>query len=232
MKAIQSFKLRSPRASTADAPRTPPAGGFRARLGSPRAAEAGGGAAPASESSERRKYAMPRPVRGLSPRRSKSPSRSKSPLPAPTKSAAKPKPKRRKSYGSDDDLLSESEEEEEEEDLSWAQHSNPAEIKTLQRLKKQLVRKLNALKMPDNPLDKLIEELGGAESVAELTGRKGRLVRDEEGRTVYQKRNANEVDSDTGRMVAMERINLAEKKAFMDGQKMIGMPLATRSPPL
>ena len=148
-------------------------------------------------------------------------SRSKSPLPAPTKSAAKPKPKRRKSYGSDDDLLSESEEE--EEDLSWAQHSNPAEIKMLQRLKKQLVRKLNALKMPDNPLDKLIEELGGAESVAELTGRKGRLVRDEEGRTVYQKRNANEVDSDTGRMVAMERINLAEKKAFMDGRKLVAI---------
>jgi len=148
-------------------------------------------------------------------------SRSKSPLPAPTKSAAKPKPKRRMSYGSDDDLLSESEEE--EEDLSWAQHSNPAEIKMLQRLKKQLVRKLNALKMPDNPLDKLIEELGGAESVAELTGRKGRLVRDEEGRTVYQKRNANEVDSDTGRMVAMERINLAEKKAFMDGRKLVAI---------
>ena len=125
------------------------------------------------------------------------------------------------SYGSDDDLLSESEEE--EEDLSWAQHSNPAEIKMLQRLKKQLVRKLNALKMPDNPLDKLIEELGGAESVAELTGRKGRLVRDEEGRTVYQKRNANEVDSDTGRMVAMERINLAEKKAFMDGRKLVAI---------
>tara|TARA_B110000858_G_scaffold8484_1_gene9064 strand:+ start:870 stop:4238 length:3369 start_codon:yes stop_codon:yes gene_type:complete len=107
-------------------------------------------------------------------------------------------------------------------DLSWAQHTNEAEIKMLQRLKKQLIRKLDALTMPENPLDQLIDELGGADAVSELTGRKGRLLRDEDGVKTYQKRNAGMVDSD-GRMVAMERINLAEKKAFMDGRKLVAI---------
>lgn len=71
----------------------------------------------------------------------------------------------------------------------------------LQRLKKQLLRKLHRLQIPDNPLDKLIHELGGTEHVAELTGRKGRLVRDETGKTVYSKRNVGEFDANTGRQV-------------------------------
>jgi len=75
------------------------------------------------------------------------------------------------------------------------------QIKQLQRLKKQLFRKLHQLQMPDNPLDKIIHELGGPDHVAELTGRKGRLVRNVHGKTVYAKRNDGEFDADTGRQV-------------------------------
>jgi hypothetical protein len=57
--------------------------------------------------------------------------------------------------------------------------------------------------MPDNPLDKIINELGGPDHVAELTGRKGRLVRNEHGKTVYAKRNDGEFDADTGRQVGL-----------------------------
>ena len=74
-------------------------------------------------------------------------------------------------------------------DLSMYQHKDVQQIKQLQRLKRTLLKKLHKLKMPENPLDDLITRLGGPSEVAEMTGRKGRLVRDDYGRTVYAKRN-------------------------------------------
>lgn len=51
------------------------------------------------------------------------------------------------------------------------------------------------LGLPNNPLDVLIDELGGPEKVAEMTGRKGRLVRSKSSRTVtYEARNASGVE--------------------------------------
>lgn len=44
-----------------------------------------------------------------------------------------------------------------------------------------------------------------------MTGRKGRLVRDASGATVYAKRNDGLVDPD-GHKVMKERVNLAERK--------------------
>ena len=45
-----------------------------------------------------------------------------------------------------------------------------------------------AMELPVNPLDQLIELMGGASMVAEMTGRKGQLIREDEGNVVYQKR--------------------------------------------
>ena len=47
---------------------------------------------------------------------------------------------------------------------------------------------VRAMEMPANPLDQLTELMGGASMVAEMTGRKGQLIREDEGNVVYQKR--------------------------------------------
>ncbi len=66
--------------------------------------------------------------------------------------------------------------------------------------------------LPANTLDQLIDELGGPENVAEMTGRKGRVVQDQSyGDVRYESRS--EAD------IPLETLNLAEKDRFMQGQK-------------
>ena len=113
-------------------------------------------------------------------------------------------------------------ESDEERDLSVYQHHDTQQIRQLQRLKRTLLKKLQALKLPENPLDLLIAELGGTEHVAEMTGRKGRLVRDADGRTVYAKRNEGLRDQND-RHVTQDKINLAEKENFMRGSKLVAI---------
>ena len=89
-------------------------------------------------------------------------------------------------------------------------------MRQLQQLKRQLLSKLRKLVLPDNPLDAIIHRLGGPEKVAEMTGRKGRLVRDAVGETVYRKRSVS-----LG--VAMEKVNLEERAAFQEGRKYVAI---------
>lgn len=70
--------------------------------------------------------------------------------------------------------------------------------------------------LPANSLDQLIDELGGPTYVAEMTGRKGRIVTLENGEVTYQMRNA---DSE----LAVEYMNLEEKEKFMNGEKLVAV---------
>lgn len=51
------------------------------------------------------------------------------------------------------------------------------------RRKEELREEINNLELPKNPLDDIIDKLGGASCVAEMTGRRGRFVRKADGAT-------------------------------------------------
>ncbi len=80
-------------------------------------------------------------------------------------------------------------------------------------MKEDLLRKLDLLSphLPTNTLDELIDGLGGPRKVAEMTGRRGRVVSAPDGSIQYQLRSEGDV--------SIELLNIAEKQRFMDGQK-------------
>ncbi|XP_020285283.1 protein strawberry notch isoform X5 [Pseudomyrmex gracilis] len=84
-------------------------------------------------------------------------------------------------------------------------------------MKEELLSQIEDLgeRLPPNTLDQLIDELGGPENVAEMTGRKGRVVQTEDGAIQYESRS--EVD------VPLETLNLTEKQRFMDGEKTVAI---------
>ncbi|KAK2394699.1 protein FORGETTER [Trifolium repens] len=79
-----------------------------------------------------------------------------------------------------------------------------------------ILERIHALDLPNNPLDDIIDQLGGHDIVAEITGRKGRLVRDPSGMgVVYESRNTKDVTA--------EMVNMNEKKLFMEGKKLVAI---------
>lgn len=80
------------------------------------------------------------------------------------------------------------------------------------QMKDELLSKIENLgeRLPANTLDQLIDELGGPENVAEMTGRKGRVVQTDDG-IQYESRSEQDVP--------LETLNITEKQRFMDGQK-------------
>ncbi|KAG9510530.1 Protein strawberry notch-like 1, partial [Fragariocoptes setiger] len=87
----------------------------------------------------------------------------------------------------------------------------------LEFMKNALVESIRKLgpKLPNNTLDELIEKLGGSARVAEMTGRKGRIVSATDGTVNYQCRNESDV--------SLEMLNIAEKNRFMDDEKQIAI---------
>ena len=86
-------------------------------------------------------------------------------------------------------------------------------VEAAEKRKEELVAAIRKLELPNNPLDDLIDQLGGPEAVAEMTGRKGLLVRSASGKGVqYQSRNTKDV--------SQEMVNMHEKQQFMDGAKL------------
>ncbi|KAI4333252.1 hypothetical protein L6164_018085 [Bauhinia variegata] len=82
--------------------------------------------------------------------------------------------------------------------------------------KTKILEIVRSLDLPNNPLDDIIDQLGGPEKVAEMTGRRGMLVRAANGKGVtYQARNTKDV--------TMEMVNMHEKQLFMDGKKSVAI---------
>ncbi|CAA6668669.1 unnamed protein product [Spirodela intermedia] len=82
--------------------------------------------------------------------------------------------------------------------------------------KLKILEIIRSLDLPNNPLDDIIDQLGGPENVAEITGRRGMLVRASGGKgVIYQARSTKEV--------SMEMVNMHEKQLFMDGKKLVAV---------
>ncbi|GLU08554.1 hypothetical protein SLE2022_254600 [Rubroshorea leprosula] len=82
--------------------------------------------------------------------------------------------------------------------------------------KSKILEIIRSLDLPNNPLDDIIDQLGGPDRVAEMTGRRGMLVRASSGKGVtYQARNTKDV--------TMEMVNMHEKQLFMDGKKLVAI---------
>lgn len=86
----------------------------------------------------------------------------------------------------------------------------------LSAMRDELLAMINDIgpSLPHNTLDDLIDQLGGPDRVAEMTGRKGRVVKDEDGLISYKQRN--EAD-------ALDCLNIAEKERFMKGDKLVAI---------
>uniref|UniRef100_A0AAX7UTI1 Protein strawberry notch homolog 1 n=1 Tax=Astatotilapia calliptera TaxID=8154 RepID=A0AAX7UTI1_ASTCA len=105
----------------------------------------------------------------------------------------------------------------EESDDDDGEDTRRDSVELAQKMKKELLEKLEDLAedLPPNTLDELIDDLGGPENVAEMTGRKGRVVSNDDGTITYESRS--ELD------VPVEILNLTEKQRFMDGEKNIAI---------
>ncbi|ESN99118.1 hypothetical protein HELRODRAFT_107165 [Helobdella robusta] len=116
--------------------------------------------------------------------------------------------------GSEDENSDEDDDEDYDKDNSVDNYAN---VEKVLKLKQQLLDKIELLGrvLPANALDDLIDKLGGTSHVAEMTGRKGRIVCLKDGTIRYERRS--EMD------VPLEIINLTEKQRFMDGEKDIAI---------
>ncbi|MBA2378190.1 MAG: strawberry notch family protein [Blastocatellia bacterium] len=93
-------------------------------------------------------------------------------------------------------------------------NGNPVESRAALQLRAELMDKLSVLEVPEHPLDQLVNYFS-VENVAEMTGRKKRLIRTASGTLEYRPRQLAGVPS--------KLINLHEKNAFQNGDKRIAI---------
>uniref|UniRef100_A0A8C7QJP6 Protein strawberry notch homolog 1 n=1 Tax=Oncorhynchus mykiss TaxID=8022 RepID=A0A8C7QJP6_ONCMY len=132
-------------------------------------------------------------------------------IPFPSEAAAEQKGKKRK--GTPGQLARKGQSLEVDDSCMTSQDA----VEDAQQMKRDLLDQLDKLAqdLPPNTLDELIDELGGPDNVAEMTGRKGRVVSNDDGSISYESRS--ELD------VPVEILNLTEKQRFMDGEKNIAI---------
>ncbi|XP_041086667.1 protein strawberry notch homolog 2-like isoform X1 [Polyodon spathula] len=102
------------------------------------------------------------------------------------------------------------------DDVIFVDHINCYAAK-LQEMKQDLLSKIAVLgqELPLNTLDALIDKLGGPDCVAEMTGRKGRVVRMSDGSVRYESR------AEQG--LSIDHVNIKEKERFMSGEKFVAI---------
>ena len=137
----------------------------------------------------------------------------------------------------DDDYEPAESEEEKVEDEDEARSHNPPRLE-LFRVEKcrethrivqlhdedasNLLDTLESLDLPSNPIDEIIDSLGGPDQVAEMTGRSGRLVNDKNtNKTSYVSRSIQQSKDTKG--VSLSEINIHEKKLFNEGKKLVAV---------
>jgi hypothetical protein len=92
---------------------------------------------------------------------------------------------------------------------------NPVQSQEALRMRAQLLEKLSDLVLPENPLDQIINYFG-PDQVAEISGRRKRLIRDRNtGIVTYVSR--------APKGIAMTRVNIWEEEQFQNGLKRIAI---------
>jgi hypothetical protein len=105
----------------------------------------------------------------------------------------------------------------------------PEPIPELVALRNQLLESIQILDLPPNPLDDIIDRLGGVENVAEMTGRTGRVLRNKSGKYKYVKRVGGSSKQNYGLSIPVsaeddnDRLNIVEKRSWMDGKKSVAI---------
>ncbi|CAN0020567.1 unnamed protein product [Pylaiella littoralis] len=96
-----------------------------------------------------------------------------------------------------------------------AEQAKSSELPACVEAKIKLLQLVKELRLLPSPLDALIDALGGAQEVAEMTGRRGRLVRSSRtgGRLKYELRAEHEEIS----------LNIRERELFMSGKKKVAI---------
>ncbi|KAF2362510.1 Strawberry notch helicase C domain [Trinorchestia longiramus] len=91
-----------------------------------------------------------------------------------------------------------------------------AAIDRARELRSNLLRQIKGLgkRLPPNTLDHLVDQLGGPEYVAEMTGRKKRLVQSESGNILCEARSEGEVN---------DLLNFNEKERFLNDEKKVAI---------
>ena len=89
----------------------------------------------------------------------------------------------------------------------------------------QLVEKVDSLELPPSPIDAILQEFG-PDQVAEVTGRKLMGVLDKDGNLSYINRTSRTAQNagrgnSSQKTYSAAQINLAEQRAFVDGNKRI-----------
>ncbi|XP_048247301.1 protein FORGETTER 1-like isoform X2 [Haliotis rufescens] len=94
---------------------------------------------------------------------------------------------------------------------------NSVEDEWSMKAKSMLLEFCRKIPLPDSPLDEIIDRLGGPDNVAEMTGRKGRVVKRTKRDVPQYEQRGHDSDS------FLESLNVKERNMFMEGKKLVAI---------